>query len=276
MPFIAPQDVERPTTADQALDGQFAGTRHATTTKGLPVRLGLYRGIEAERSYPWVMDLIEAHGPDGPVGYLKVAYIPKDVASRYVPTAFHFAVRQAGIAFDRQLLDKPEKDWSREELQRAISQIARWDRYGASAQADASDEQLAAAWEACRDRLGAAHQERYERFLAFHVDRPEVAYISVYSEEDAQRPYVQGVRSQTREPVGAQRQGVATCMYETAALWLARRGLLLHASTTQTSAAQDVWADLDRRGMVRQDPNSARRVLNVEALSAGNRAANVA
>ena len=50
----------------------FVASFQRTSRKGVPVTVNLYHQIDDGISDGWIVDLIEAHGPEGPVGARRV------------------------------------------------------------------------------------------------------------------------------------------------------------------------------------------------------------
>jgi len=244
-------------------------TKRRVTRKGVPVTIDLREEIETD-GRGWRTDLLEARTPDGPAGYVKITYIPSQVADRLYPTVLQYASRIKGYWFPEHLLDRPVKSWTVDELRDGIRALRRWTPHTEEQDLDeavrARDRaKVLSIWNTQLRQLRDRENTGYTEFLAYHVDRPEIGYSQTYKEgqqgiyEGGQRVPDPAVRVRD-----ATRQGVATEMYLAAAEWMRDRGLNLHASTTQTPAARALWANLERDGRVGRS-ESGRRFLIVGA-----------
>lgn len=260
-------------------NGELVATREVVTNKGLPLTIEFRRGIDDNIREGWVVDILEARGPDGPAGHLKLSYVPSETLARWFPSAWHYAARVEGRYYlPGEQLEKPEEDWSEAELRLALERTAGWlpypqERARAAELEAASPARLRELWQEQREQLNARHARAFAEFLEFHLDKPLVDYAEVYRAGET-HPYTDGVRSE-REPLerSARRQGVASALYEQAALWLAERGLALHASGLQSDDAAALWESFRARGLVREVPANARDraqriVLDPQALRA--------
>lgn len=241
-----------------------AGQRNMVTAKGIPVRMDLYEQVPDGGRDGWVVDLVEAHGPYGPAGYLKISYIPRKNAERLYPDALHYIARERGNGTFKRLIDIPEERWDRKQLVSALQAASQ--QWPTPTYEEESLNQLRQLWERQRALLCSRHDQGYQEFLDFHVDRPLVDFVRVYREGDRSGGWVGG---QKVDVDGAEYGGlgVGTAMYETAALWLAQRGMHLHASGIQSTSAGEVWARFRERGLVIPAPDSPERyVLDVSKL----------
>lgn len=236
------------------------------TAHGLDLRLDCYRDIDDGMSDGWTVDLVEAHTDTGPAGYLKVAFIPSERMQAVYPDALAYEVRKRGRWHSLHELLASEAAWGREQLLAALHAADDWQagRHD-DRRAGMTDSDLAEEWARARRRMVAAGQAGYEKFCAYHQDRPVVDYSQVY---DGRRdsPFIGSLRDEHAPvPSDMRLQGVGTVLYETAALWMHSRGLILHASSLQSDSAKLVWDALDRRGLVMALPGD-RRGLNANAL----------
>lgn len=249
----------------------YVGSLELETVKGLPVRLDLHREIDDGSSEGWIVDLVEAHGPDGPAGYLKISFIPMSEMKRLFPDALHYAARQGGSY--RWLTDYLEdKAYPREALLELLQRTDRWGQERDHREA-ASDEELLQEWRDRRAEIAEDYEEQYRRFCEFHLDRPIVDYIRVYAGDGRDSlPYIGGTRQKDEsvDTPGYRGQGVGRAMYEVGALWMARRGLKLHASGLQSEEAEDSWQRFEDEGLTVEFPdkerNRMRRYLDPEKL----------
>jgi len=217
----------------------------------------LYRDIDDGIKSAWTVDLVELHTDSGPAGYLKISYVPKELAETYFPDAFAYSVWELGRhnwQLRAQLL-QPQEEWSREQLLEAFH----WTDGFRTAddelawRENAADQELLEAWETRRRELGEEASVEYERFKDFHVDKPLIDYVRVSSGQYDQH-YQDGKRVQDHADMADhRRQGLATVMYETAAIWMRTRGMKLHASGVQSDDAVGVWKKFEERGLIEED-----------------------
>lgn len=159
----------------------------------------------------WVVQTSFAKITGKQVGFLKFSYIPKEEFKRIYPTLVHFAVLKEGHHIELEdALRTPE------ELQRAMLVIL-----GFSMDDPITPRKLLNLF---KRRFG----DRYEAFKDYHVDKPQVEYS--HTEEEYRR------------------RGVGVAMYEFTARLLAKRGLGLWSSTTQSTQAKAIWAAMIARG----------------------------
>lgn len=155
----------------------------------------------------WVLQTATAHVEGVKAGYLRFEYIPKSTADRMYPTVLHYVVRIRGYYV--------EGDVSTPEGARgAMLKIL-----GFSPTDPITNRKLT-------NLLNKKFGDEYRRFMDYHVDKPQVGYVSV----------------------DVVRQGVGSALYEYAARELAKRGLSLWSSTTQSTEAKAVWASMVARG----------------------------
>mgnify|MGYP001350068690 CR=1 FL=1 len=237
----------------------FVGSVELTTVKGVPLRVDLHRAIDDGIRDAWDVDLLEAHGPTGPAGYLKASYIPAERFDAHYPSAFHWAVLRGGSHSSlRGLL--AQADTEQPDRATAIELLSRSDGWQpefarektAARRARLSSDELRSEWRARRDAIAAAHEDAYRGFRDFHRDRPFVEFIRVYAGPGAlERPYRGGRRLEPGEVDVTDRrgQGVGRALYEVGALWMAARGLRLHSSGVQGEEAGAAWARFDEEGV---------------------------
>lgn len=242
---------------------RMVGQRSMVTAKGVPVRLDLYERVPDGISDGWVVDMVEAHSPNGPAGYLKISYIPCENAERLYPDAFHYVARRKGIGSFQWLVDTPEEQWDRKQLVSALQAASR--AWPTPKYEEENLDQLRQLWREQRVLLCKKHELEYQEFLAFHVDRPLVDFIRVYRE--GERSGWVGGQKADLEAAEHGGLGVGTSMYETAALWMAQRGMHLHASGIQSGSAEKAWDRFRERGVVIPAPGSEDRyVLDASKL----------
>jgi GNAT superfamily N-acetyltransferase len=258
----------------QQSPAQFDGSVQVVTRKGLPLRVDRWRNIPDGINEGWVVDILEAHGPGGPAGYLKLAFIPRENLGRFYPSPVEWHLRRGGGNFPEELLAKPAQEWAREETLLALSRTDEWHestRETSERRAVTSDGDLREEWLERRRRIRLKHAKAYKEFRDFHVDRPVVDFSRVYADGEYSI-YNGGVREKVDpdDVTDYRRQGVASAMYEAAAFWLAERGLELHGSGLQSDDAGALWKSFEQRGVIRQipGPTKPRLVLDPELLAA--------
>ena len=259
--------------------GQYVGSLQRTTNKGLSVQLGFWRNVQDGIKEAWTVELIEAHADGIPAGYLKISYIPTEEMERWYPTAFEYAVREGGryAGVLGHLLDKPEAEWTREELLESLGHTDPWNHseyFLAPAQKRSgrcSDAELRVLWQQRRQSVADEYQERYQRFRSSHEDRPLVDFIRAYAGNEILF-YTGGVQVKLPEELkrNCRRLGLGSLLYETGALWMHERGLPLYASGVQSKEALSAWAGLRQRGLVKtvEEGGRTRQVFAVETLLA--------
>lgn len=267
----------RPARGLLAKSGMIASFRRVTRT-GLPVRLDLYHQMDDGISDGWIVDLVEARDDHGPVGYLKIAFIPEEKLQQFYPDALHWAVRKQGIHIGlRDLLDRGESSWTKDDLVQALKATDPWHVRGEEQQArgELEHSELEAMWQERRQQIVSEHRPRYLKSVRYLLNRPYIDYSRV-DDGGVCRLYDGAQRSAFHrgwdDPSGEnrQRQGIGTLMYETAALWMYQRGMELHASGTQSESARGCWQRFDELGLVRPAAGDAKRtVFNVDELLSG-------
>lgn len=230
----------------------LAGRARCAVARG-PLRLDIYEDIDDSGCDGWVVDLVEAHLPDGPAGHLKISYIPDRQMHEVYPDPLSWMVRKTGkFTALKDLLDVPCAQWTAAQLIDALAATDGWAgdphaRRAARAQLDLGA--LRARWADRRRELQAHHRERYERFRAAHLDRPAVEGSEVLG-PGARSAYSGSVRVDIAPTSrDLRRQGIGRALYLTGALWLERRALHLHASSLQSASARALWQSLTDAGL---------------------------
>ena len=243
-----------------------------TSSKGVAARLRLYHDIDDGIKEGWRIDLIELHTAEGPAGYLKISFIPKDRMECYYGDVFAFAVNyHNNYGFKlRELLQKAQGQWTREDYLNALSDTEGYRSNTVQIreqQQTMSKSELAELWGKRKAKISEEHTSEYQRFLDFHLDKPLVDFVRVSAHGD-DSPYVDGQRRKAypREASGKQGQGLAELMYQTAAIWADAQGLQLHASGVQSPEAGGVWEGFEAKGLAKSA--GKRRIYNVEKLLA--------
>lgn len=246
------------------------------------MNLNLYHQIDDGIKEGWIVELIEAHTESGPAGYLKLSFIPESEMERWYPNAWKWVIREKGrYGRMRTLIDTPEEEWTRDDIQQALDSCDDWQPYNTARalkeqRKAASDEELRDLWQQRRQKIEQENQADYQRFRAFHMNRPLIDFIRVYDEEEW-LIHDGGRQKELKEPLGysSKRQGIATLLYETGAVWMHNRGMSMHASGNQSESAQSVWEGFREQGLVKTVPASKkapakkqRQVFDVQRLLA--------
>lgn len=196
---------------------------------------------EGPKASLWRVDDIDAYGEQGQkLGFIRISYVPSERVERWEADVFAFLADRGtsfGIHCKKDIANLPDEDLARlaHEIHNALdgwsaATAAKWEIQPRHAILDAFEQ-----W---RPRLEDLVREKREAFVAFHVDRPLVDMISV---EESFRG-----RHLGRE------------LYRQAAMWMAERGLRLHASGVQTDDAQRLWGKMEDQGLVEKAPDGRR------------------
>ena len=163
----------------------------------------------------WRVARIEALVDGTVVGYIKLDWFPKGTFKKRYPTIWHWWSSFGG--------------WHIEEALESGSELALWKAIlpylGGYHDSSKPDPDLATVRADLRRWAKYAKlKDRVQKFIEYHVDKPQPAYIKV-------------------EPEWV-RRGIGSALYHEAARWLAKKGLALHASASQTAEAKAVWQSM--------------------------------
>lgn len=251
-------------------DKPFPELDHATqltASSGLVVDLDHYCDVERENR-GWVVDRIEARVDGKPAGYLQLSYIPAEEWDRRYPTAFEYMASKMTGKYGtiRNRIDEQPDDtqWDRDVLLKVIENSFSWMHGDQRDELDAlSDDELYRLWTERKEMIRSSGEAEYKDTRAYTRDSPVVDFIRVYDQYETNRP-LGGVeqhvdKKRLREnrdtwhqrnwPVW-QRQGIGTVLYEAGAMWMAERGMHMHASSVQTDHAQGAWKHLEAKHAV--------------------------
>lgn len=244
-------------------NGALVETMQRVTSKGVKCKLDVYQGMEGKMSPGWVTDLIEARTEDGPAGYMKISYIPKEAMERFYPSAYGYQVRlNGGYPHVRNIIDVPQSQWKRADYVAALNDFNARGNYNQS-----NMQELRKLWKQARQKITERGNGRYERWRDYWCDQPLVDSVRVY-EEGETIFYYKGDQVLAEEgssiTVSSQRQGVATLMYEAANELVRSRGLRLYASDVQSDDAKRIWEQFEKQGLTQivGRGKSARMVLD--------------
>jgi hypothetical protein len=224
----------------ELLEAQIKGGKRLTFT--------WEEDLEKDRNRGFILHKIGAVLDGAEVGYLKIAYIPKERFVRYYPTIFNYLCQIGGwseLPYEKQTLHYNEL--TDEELKRFVRGVAHRMRDHIEISDDRTELlKTAAALEKEANRI---HKTQFKKFIKFQVDCPYVGYIDVTGGK--------------WEPTDYRRLGIGTALYLEGARRMAERGLRLHASGIQSKEAKAVWDRLTEKGWVAYDNKTERRYLTV-------------
>lgn len=239
-----------------------------TSSDGVTLDLVYWRDREVDRKGR-VTDRIDAHVDGQPVGYLKITLVPAEQWDRRCPTAYGYMTSRMNGDFmqiTRQLEAHPDdSQWTTQQLQDAILDSHGWLQPAQERELRniADIQRLQEMWHKRKIIIGQENQDRFEEARSSARDRPMVSYIQVYSQRDRQQ-YKDGVYHQL-EAIGQEesgfsiyrehenrRKGYGTAMYEAGAIWMAERGMHLHASDVQSDPAIATWEKLATKHTVHE------------------------
>lgn len=192
----------------------------------------------------WVVHRVTALVDDIEAGYLNISYIPKE--NLRGSSLLNFMDIQ-GWPLDLKGknwkgLDRKGKEQALETIIKYTSSYSRW-QTAFDAIPGMSDDDLNKRIDAYEHRLRKSkHGRAYKEFYSFHVDKPLVDYIKV-------------------EPM-FKRQGIGTALYQEGSKWMKEKGMVLHASGTQSDEAKATWDAMGSKLDV-QKTKHKRRFLNV-------------
>jgi len=180
----------------------------------------------------WVVDRVDAYLDDKPVGYLKISYIPDSEVRDYLPDVIHYlGADHKGYSEIKNALKNKDK----KSLTRALSRLQDpWSDWIENLESRGSlkhaDEKW---WEDQYKRLSKEvnrkYKKEYEGFLEDTHNKPLVDYIKV------EKDYQQG--------------GIGFGLYIAGAMWMAKKGMCLYASSLQSPEAKKSWDKMKKIGL---------------------------
>jgi hypothetical protein len=245
------------------------------TEGGLPLELRYYNGHDDGMQEGWQLDLIEAYHGDEPVGYLKLAYIDREVAKSRAGDPYTHALYYKNDFYQTLRLPEDQMSWSREQILVAIAELAKR-MYGQKYDDSLSKEELQKVYADLQSIYNQNHAQRWQEWTAWHVGKPRIDYINVYGPKitfsdnpdqigETNRQY-NGNRRKEEYPNGGiwRRQGIGTLLYQAGAEWMHEKGMMMYASTLQSSLAEAAWDKLGKMYKLGEDNSAqtARRYLD--------------
>lgn len=232
------------------------------TKSGEPISFEVVKDFEGDKNRGWRVDKINAFVDGQQAGYIKLSYIPRERFVRHYPTIFHFLAKIKGMGemiIGSSWTDiRHYREYSDDELRKFVKnarfRLLRDESLNVN-ELDRDD--LLKQALALEQRANEEYGEMFQKFETFHVDKPLVDYIRVFSQGE----YVNR-DSNERSRRDFQRQRVGEALYLKGAEYLKAQGLRLHASDTQSPQAKAAWQMLEREHTVKTDPDG-RRYLEV-------------
>jgi len=180
----------------------------------------------------WVVDKVEAYLNDKPVGYLKIAYIPDEEVKRTFPDVIHY------LGSDHKgnsQLRNAIKSGDKKEITRALSRIDdNWSDWIENLESRGTLKDMDEKW----------WNDQYKR-LSKSVNRRYKKEFDRFMEHLHNKPYVDYIRVDPH----LQKGGIGLGLYIAGAMWMAKKGMCLHASSLQSPEAQKSWDKMKRMGL---------------------------
>jgi GNAT superfamily N-acetyltransferase len=174
----------------------------------------------------WIVDQVSAIIDGGIVGYLKVENIPLVEFHKWYGSIFDYVDKIVGRSFNCSNRAPDIKSLlTKEDLIRANQS---W--FHNDVDASKSFEELLLETECL---LKNRYLKEFSNFRKHHVDNPFPAFVRVNPEH--------------------RRKGIALVLYQEAARYYAKKGLVLRSSTCITKEAKTVWEKMESLGWVRWD-----------------------
>lgn len=213
------------------------------TKQGERIQFKRFEDDEGDGNRGWQVDKIVAYVNGQPRGYIKASYIPKERWEKYYHNIYNFVAQIVGssvLPFDRR--DQDYHTFSEQELQKHVFVIAS-KLYGSREANNLSEraksmsrDELIAFYEENEKPLIRKYVKHLNKFRKRNINFPTIAVI------DVDRPF--------------RRHGLGRAMYIQMALWMAEKGMKLHASGLQTDDAQKTWEKMDSEGLVGHNKRS--------------------
>lgn len=174
---------------------------------------------------------IEAFIDSKPAGYILLAHIDKQTQEQFFPTVLDWIVLQSGNSeIKKQWLQKPEKciSFLQQLLDTQAQTLNEIEQYVLKEQ----------------HYLGI----RYQVFIDYWINKPNVEFSCVYNHEDKKYktfqefPFIHEVRDDITNYRG---QGIAQALYAVSGLWMQSKNLYLYSSSNQTSDGKKIWSVLE-------------------------------
>lgn len=248
------------------------------TKDGDQIKFLITPDSEGDKNRGFQVDRIDAFVDSHHAGYIKLSYIPEERFREWYPSVFHWMKHINGQSVLPYGIEKtPLDELSREDLKSAVEYIntsirpkfgknkrdraeyqfieslfhtSGWSR---SIKPDVLASDLHKALKIYEKHILAGEGgARFKKFYDYHVDKPFVDYINVFTGSDFNKNKLDDGNRDWR------RQRIATALYIKAAKYLKDKGLKLHASGLQSDEAKAAWAHLEKMGIV--EPGDRRTI----------------
>ena len=209
---------------------------YTKTKSGQEISFSVQQHTDFAGSPTYVLYEITATVQGEEAGYIKISYVPYENYRKYMGTIFHFARTQG----ESKLHGLSSVDRLNELTDEDINKIV--EAYGENIRPSPREKELnelpiEEKRDLAKDEIYKYfkkwYQDKYKRWINFHVDKPLVDYIRVYD--------------------NWKRQGIGLALYLYGARWAQERGLHLWASDLQEPEAASAWAKLADMGLAAVD-----------------------
>lgn len=189
---------------------------------------------EGDNNRGWQVDKVIAYLDGEEVGYLKLAYIPAERFKRWYPSVLNYIQQINGNAiFPMEYRGIPWTKIPINVLRKSVYHMALeagigWhESNNLQEQAKIAPEKwVYQLYHKLEGEIKKKKGWQFKRFKKYFVDNPYVDYINVDN--------------------NFKRQGIGTALYRAGHEWMKKKGMKLHASTTQTDYAKAAWKSLER------------------------------
>lgn len=217
---------------------RYREIREYKTKDNKEITFKITRDIEGNENRGWIVHEIKPFVDGKSAGYIKISYIPRERFEEFYPTIFNFISQISGsllLPIDDRHLHWQTLDTEnlRKFVQNVYWLILHEDYSTDEIFKSLPREDLIKMVEDSMDAVNKKYGQKFKEFEAYHVDKPIVDYIRV--EEEFQRKHI------------------ALSLYWTAAKWLKKQGLKLHASSLQSPEAELAWKKLKDNNFVKID-----------------------
>lgn len=174
---------------------------------------------------------IEAFIEQKPAGYILLAHIDKNIQEKYFPTVLDWIVLQSGNKdIKKQWLNAPEQcisflqqvlDTQADTLKNIEDFVFKQQHY-----------------------LGV----KYQIFIDYWVNKPNVEFSCVYNQEDKKYKTFQEFpfpHESRKEFINFRGLGIAQALYAVSGLWMQSKELYLYSSSNQTEDGKRIWTILE-------------------------------
>jgi len=200
-----------------------------TTKDGRRIDFKITENLEFHKNSDWIYHLIEAFIENEEVGFIRIAYIPKESVPDLYPSILNFIDKQGGhslLPIDDPSM--PYQSLSNEELYKLVKN-GRWVLLQKQDSVPTDRSSLLILAKELEDwAKQSKYQKKFDKFLEYHVDKPEPDMIRINDD--------------------FKRQGIATSLYLFTARWLAQKNLQLWTASLQTGEAEKTWLSMVAKG----------------------------